>query len=117
MNFAGNTEARDILSGEYDVIVTDGFSGNVALKSLECAVNVIFSELKQGIYSSFKTKIGGALLKPALKKIKKKLDYNEKGGALFLGVNKVVIKAHGSSERIDLRRKRLKTPCYRLPIT
>lgn len=99
INFTGNTEAREILSGNHDIIVTDGFSGNIALKSLECAVGVIFSELKAGIYSSLKSKIGGALLKPALKNIKKKLDYNEKGGALFLGVNKVVIKAHGSSGR------------------
>lgn len=99
INFKGNTEAREVLSGEYDIIVTDGFSGNVCLKSLECAVNAIFSSLKEGIYSSFRGKIGGALLKPTFKSVKKKLDYNEKGGALFLGVNKIVIKAHGSSKR------------------
>ncbi len=112
VNFIGNTEAREILSGNYDIIVTDGFSGNVALKSLECAVNIIFSELKQGIYSSLKTKIGGALLKPAFKEIKKKLDYNEKGGALFLGVNKVVIKAHGSSERKAIKNAVLQAADY-----
>ena len=79
---------------------------------MECAVNIIFSELKQGIYSSLKTKIGGALLKPALKEIKKKLDYNEKGGALFLGVNKVVIKAHGSSERKAIKNAVLQAADY-----
>lgn len=99
INFVGNIEARDILSGDYDVIVTDGFSGNVALKGMEGAIKTLFTELKSTIYSSFKGKIAGLLLKKSLKRIKEKLDYNKKGGALFLGVNKTVIKAHGSSRR------------------
>ena len=99
INFLGNCEARDILSGEYDVIVADGFSGNVALKSMEGAVNVVLKSLKEGVYSSIKGKIGGLFLKKTFKKLKDKLDYNNKGGALFLGVNKPGIKAHGSSKR------------------
>lgn len=98
INFVGNMEARDILSGDYDVIVTDGFSGNVALKSMEGAIGCIFSELKAAIYSSFSTKVGGALLKKSFKKIKDKLDYNKKGGALLLGMQKTVVKAHGGSK-------------------
>lgn len=99
INFVGNVEARDILSGDYDVIVCDGFSGNVALKGMEGVVGVLFSQLKQTIYSSFKGKIAGLMLKKSFKELKDKMDYNKKGGALFLGVNKTVIKSHGSSKR------------------
>lgn len=99
INFVGNIEARDILSGEIDVVVTDGFSGNIALKSMEGAINVLFGAIKEGIASSFSGKIGGLLMKNTFKKIKNKLDYNKKGGAVFLGAKKLVIKAHGSSKR------------------
>ncbi len=98
INFVGNMEARDILSGNYDVVVCDGFSGNVALKSIEGAANTVMKLIKTGIYSDgLKAKIGGALLKKTLYKLKKKLDYNNEGGAMFLGVNKLIIKSHGSS--------------------
>ena len=102
INFLGNTEARDILSGKFDVIVTDGFSGNVALKSLECAVVSIMKTLKNTLTSSFKNKLGALLLKKDLYKMKDKLDYNKRGGALFLGANKIVIKAHGSSKALTI---------------
>lgn len=102
INFAGNAEARDILSGKYDVIVTDGFSGNVALKSLEGAVGSVFKLLKQEISASFKAKLGGFLLKDAFGVLKSKMDYNN-GGALFLGVEKIVLKAHGSSKAITIK--------------
>ncbi len=98
INFVGNCEAREILSGDYDVIVTDGFSGNIALKSLEGGIKSFVKLLKEGIYSSFKSKIGGLLLKKTFKKLMTKMDYNNNGGALFIGVEKVVIKAHGSSK-------------------
>lgn len=98
INFVGNVEARDILSGEYDVVVADGFSGNVALKSMEGAIGALFSTLKEEIYSSFIGKIGGLLLKKSFKKVKAKMDYNKFGGAVFLGVDKVVIKTHGSAK-------------------
>ena len=99
INFVGNVEARDILSGEVDVVIADGFSGNIALKAMEGAINMLLSEIKSTIYSSLKTKIGGLFLKKSLKKIRNKLDYNKKGGALFIGVKKPVIKVHGSSKR------------------
>lgn len=98
LNFIGNIEGRDLLAGDAQVIVCDGFTGNVALKSYEGAAGMIFNLLKDGIKNGgLKEKIGYLCLKPILKGIKKKLDYNEVGGACFLGVQKVVVKAHGSS--------------------
>lgn len=99
LNFVGNMEARDILSGKYDVVVADGFNGNIALKSLEGAGLTIFDMLKKNVSEGgFRAKLGALLLKPALKKLKHAMDVNEKGGAVFLGTNKVVIKIHGSSK-------------------
>lgn len=99
INFVGNMEARDLLTGKYDVIVTDGFAGNVAIKSMEGSIKTVLKMIKEGIHSSFTGKIGGLFLKKTIKKLVKKLDYSKMGGALFMGVNKPVIKAHGSSER------------------
>jgi glycerol-3-phosphate acyltransferase PlsX len=98
LNFVGNMEARDILSGEYDVVVADGFSGNIALRSTEGAVQMILAYLKQSISASTKAKIGYLFMKDTFKGLKGKLDYNKKGGALLLGMEKVVVKAHGSSK-------------------
>ncbi len=98
LNFVGNTEARDILSGEADVIVTDGFYGNIALKSMEGAIGCLFKTLKAEIYSSALSKFGALFMKSAFKSVKDKLDYNKKGGAVLLGMEKVVVKAHGSSK-------------------
>lgn len=97
LNFVGNMEARDALSGEYDVLVADGFVGNVALKTLEGAMGLIFTALKQSIMSSKMAKIGALLMKPALKKLKNRLDYTKMGGAPFLGCKKIVIKSHGAA--------------------
>ncbi|MBE5742546.1 MAG: phosphate acyltransferase PlsX [Clostridiales bacterium] len=98
INFVGNMEARELLSGDYDVVVSDGFAGNVALKSTEGAVNVIFSALKEEIMASTGAKLGFLFMKKAFKKLKNRLDYNKKGGAVLLGMEKVVVKAHGSSK-------------------
>ncbi|MCB2288387.1 phosphate acyltransferase PlsX [Clostridium sp. CS001] len=98
LNFIGNVEAREIPSGDVKVLVCDGFVGNVILKLYEGAVANIFDILKVGIMSSFRTKLGGILLKPVFKKFKKDFDYKEYGGAAFLGVNGICIKAHGSSD-------------------
>lgn len=103
INFVGNVEARDILSGEYDVVVTDGFSGNVAVKGIEGAVEMLLKILKKSIYSSLSGKIGGMFLKKTMLGLKDKLDYNNHGGAFFLGVNKAVIKVHGSSKRAAVK--------------
>ncbi len=112
INFVGNIEARDILSGEYDVIVSDGFSGNVALKGIEGAITTLLSMIKKGINSSFKNKLGGALLKGTFNELKSKMDYNNNGGAFFIGVKKPVIKAHGSSKRIAIKNAILQAQNY-----
>lgn len=98
LNFIGNVEARELLSGNCDVVVTDGFSGNVALKSMEGVSGCIFDKLKEEISNSFRAKFGALFMKKSLKNLKNTLDYNKKGGAIFLGINKVVIKSHGSSK-------------------
>lgn len=98
INFVGNIEARDIISGDVDVVVTDGFSGNIAIKSMEGIAGAVFTKLKQAIKSSLLATIGVPFMKGALREVKNTLDYNKKGGAIFIGVKKVVVKAHGSSK-------------------
>lgn len=98
MNFGGNVEARELLNSDFDVIVTDGFSGNIALKSFEGSVKLLFTELKEGLMGSARGKLGGLLLKPILKNIIKKYDYREHGSAPLLGTKKAIFKAHGSSD-------------------
>ena len=99
INFVGNMEAREILSGDYDVVVSDGFAGNVALKSCEGTGIGVMKLLKKGIMNGgLRAKIGYLFLKPVLKGLKNTLDYSEMGGAAFLGCIKPVIKSHGSSE-------------------
>ena len=103
IHFTGNCEGRDVLGGEFDVVVCDGFDGNIVLKGTEGAAELILSLLKQGLMSSFRNKIGALLAKPAFRQLKKKLDYTEYGGAPLLGVNGGVIKAHGSSNGKSFR--------------
>ncbi len=103
LHFVGNIEAREIPNGPCDVLVCDGFVGNVVLKLMEGLTMTFFDVLKEELTSSTKTKIGAALVKPAFRKIKGKLDYTEVGGAPFLGVNGACIKAHGSSNRRSIR--------------
>lgn len=95
--FTGNCEGGDILSGTVDVVVTDGFAGNVALKSIEGTAKFIMSELKDAMLSSLKGKIAALLLKPALMKIKGKLSGDAKGGAILLGLRGVVLIGHGAT--------------------
>src|SRR5690625_80026 len=97
INFIGNVEARDLLEGVADVVVTDGFSGNVALKTIEGTAMMVFSLLKETFMSSLKTKIAASMVKSDLKKLNAKLDYSEYGGAGLFGLAAPVIKAHGSS--------------------
>lgn len=98
LNFVGNVEARDVPAGVADVVVADGFSGNVLLKTLEGTVDMLMKNLKASFMSSLRTKIGAALVMPGLRQLKKKLSTSEYGGAVLLGVNKPVIKAHGNSK-------------------
>jgi glycerol-3-phosphate acyltransferase PlsX len=103
LNFIGNIESRYVLRGDADVIVTDGFAGNILLKSIEGTASYIMDNLKKELMSSFRSKIGALLVKPALSNFKKRLDYGEVGGAMLLGVNAPVIKAHGSSDSIAIK--------------
>lgn len=96
-NFIGNVEPRDVPSGETNVVVCDGFVGNTILKTYEGVASTIFGMLKEEIMSSFKSKLGGLLLKSVFDKFKKDFDYTEYGGSAFLGAQGIVIKAHGSS--------------------
>lgn len=99
INFIGNIEARDIMTGEADVIVTDGFAGNVALKTAEGTANFILKNLKTSIKTGgLRAKLGALLLKKSFKNLKSKVDYNAIGGSPFLGCKRVVIKSHGSSD-------------------
>ncbi|HLQ73919.1 MAG TPA: phosphate acyltransferase PlsX [Bacillota bacterium] len=97
INFIGNVEARDLLEGVADVVVTDGFSGNIALKTIEGTAMTVFSLLKETFMSNMKTKLAAGLVKSDLKVLSNKLDYSEYGGAGLFGLAAPVIKAHGSS--------------------
>lgn len=98
INFVGNMESRDLLSGNYDLIVCDGFSGNVLIKTTEGACLEMLKLLKKSFKSSFKNKIGALILKKDIMNIKNYMDYNNYGGAVLLGVNKTIVKGHGSSK-------------------
>ncbi len=98
VNFSGNAEGRDLLSGMYDVIVCDGFTGNIILKFLEGTAGVIMGTLKESIMKKTMSKIGAIFMKSAFRDLKKKFDYSEYGGALLLGLRGGVMKAHGSSD-------------------
>ena len=103
INFVGNIESRDMMSGDIDVIVTDGFTGNMVLKTAEGVATFIFDVLKEEIQKSFFAKIGFLFMKKALKKMKNKMDSSEYGGALFLGLNGISIKAHGNSDALAFK--------------
>lgn len=97
INFVGNIEGRDILSGRVDVIICDGFVGNVVLKFAEGMAKTIFLLLRDAITTDLKSKVGGLLLKDALHNVKASLDYTEYGGAPLLGVDGICVISHGSS--------------------
>lgn len=103
INFAGNIESRDMMNGKVDVVVTDGFTGNMVLKTSEGIAKYIFECLKEEIGKSFLAKIGIFFMMPVIKKLKKRLDSSEYGGALFLGLNGVSIKAHGNSDAVGIK--------------
>jgi glycerol-3-phosphate acyltransferase PlsX len=103
IHFIGNVEARDVLRANCDVLVCDGFVGNILLKSMEGTGSAIFSTLKEEFTRSFINKLAAAVLAPGLKKFKKSLDYTEYGGAPLLGINGVCIKSHGSSDAYAIK--------------
>ena len=103
INFVGNVEGRDVFSGMVDVIVTDGFTGNVMLKLSEGLTEAMLSMLKRELSTTAVTKAGAVLAKPAFRSIKKRLDYTEYGGAPLLGVSRIVVIGHGRSNARAIR--------------
>lgn len=99
INFIGNVEGRDVYVGEADLIVTDGFTGNITLKVTEGVVDMLLSMVKREIMGNILSKIGFFFLKSSFRRIIKRMDYSEYGGALLLGVNGIVIIGHGKSNR------------------
>lgn len=102
VHFVGNVEARDLMSGVVDVVVADGFSGNITLKAIEGTALHVMNLLKQTFTTSIKTKLAAGLMKNELQNLKKQLDYPEYGGAALFGLSAPVIKSHGSSNNIAI---------------
>jgi phosphate acyltransferase len=102
LNFVGNAEGRDVLSGNFDVIVCDGFVGNILLKFAEAVGNIVVQMLKEELPRGLNGKVGTALLAPNLKRLKKRIDAAEHGGGLLLGVEGVCIISHGSSDAFSI---------------
>ncbi len=98
LNFIGNVEAKDITNGAADVVVCDGFTGNVVIKATEGLSEMLFESLRRALTSQLHFKVAASILRPAFSEVRKQLDYTEYGGAPLLGVNGVVIIAHGRSD-------------------
>jgi glycerol-3-phosphate acyltransferase PlsX len=98
IHFAGNVEGHDLLTGKVDVITTDGFTGNVALKTMEGAVRYAFDELKESISDSRLAKLGAVMQRSRIRELRRRLDAEAHGGAVLLGLNGTVVIAHGSSK-------------------
>lgn len=97
INFVGNIESREMPKGVCDAVITDGFTGNIALKLIEGSAATLFSLIKEVFYKSLPNKLAALVVKKDLSKVKRLMDSSEVGGAPLLGVRKTVIKAHGSS--------------------
>ena len=98
IHFVGNVEGREAFSGEIDAVVTDGFTGNIFLKTVEGFGKLVKRSLSENLKKNLLSKIGAIGALPSIKRFAKTMDYKEYGGALFLGVKKPVVKAHGSSD-------------------
>lgn len=103
VNFCGNIEGRDLLASVADVVVADGFSGNLILKTCEGVAGMMYANLKQVFKKNFVSKLAAAMVMSGLKVFKKKMDYTEYGGAPLMGIAKPVIKAHGSSNAVAFK--------------
>jgi glycerol-3-phosphate acyltransferase PlsX len=102
LRFAGNTESGRLLEGDAHVVVTDGFTGNVALKALEGTIRSILDSLRGELGASFRGKLGGLLIRPAARRVRERLDPETYGGAYLLGLRGLVVIAHGSSSRVAI---------------
>jgi glycerol-3-phosphate acyltransferase PlsX len=99
LNFRGNAESRELLEGAADVVVTDGFTGNVALKLLEGTIRTVLDALRESIVATRRGKLGGVLIRPAARELRNRLDPDTYGGAYLLGLRGVAVIAHGNSSR------------------
>ena len=104
LNFVGNMESRDLLSGKYDVVVADGFSGNVLVKTTEGTALELLKKIKKDIYSRSLYKLGALLMKRMFKEEKEFMNYQNYGGSVLLGTSKVVVKGHGSSNAVAVEK-------------
>jgi glycerol-3-phosphate acyltransferase PlsX len=102
LDFRGNAEGRDILEGAADVLVTDGFTGNVALKTVEGTIRTVLDGLRNEIAASATTTLGGLLIRPAARRLRKRLDPDTYGGAYLLGLRGLVVIAHGNSSSVAI---------------
>src|SRR5207244_12261355 len=97
LNFVGNGEGRDIYNGQCDVVVTDGFTGNVALKISESLAEMLGAMIKEELTRDVRSRVGAALALPAFERFKRRIDYTEMGGAPLLGINGAAIICHGAA--------------------
>lgn len=104
INFVGNMESRDLLSGKYDVVVCDGFSGNVLVKTTEGTAIELLMKVKESIFSRTAYKIGALFQKKMFKDLKEMMNYQNYGGSVLLGARKVVVKGHGSSKAVAVEK-------------
>ena len=112
INFIGNVESREMPKGVCDAVITDGFSGNIALKLIEGTATTLFKLIKGVMYKSLPNKLAALILKSDLYSLKKMMDSSEVGGALLLGVNKPVVKAHGSSDAKAIKNAIRQAKCF-----
>lgn len=113
INFIGSIEAREIPHGGADVIICEGFTGNVILKLYEGVASALLGKIKEGFYTNLKSKIGALLVKPALKKTLKSMDTAEYGSAPMLGLNGLVLKTHGSAKAKEVKTSLLQCITYK----
>ena len=104
VNFVGNMESRDLLSGRYDVVVADGFSGNVLVKTTEGTALELLKKIKKDIFSRWIYKLGALLMSRMFKEEKEFMNYQNYGGSVLLGTSKVVVKGHGSSKAVAVEK-------------
>ena len=101
--FMGNMEARDVLNGDADILVTDGFSGNVLLKGMEGIAKMMSGMIKTNFKQNLWTKLGYLHVRKGFKNMSETMDYKSTGGAMLLGINGVVVKAHGNSDAYSFK--------------
>src|SRR5262245_13567743 len=103
LNFAGNVEPRDVLAGRVDVVVADGFVGNIAIKMAEATADLVFRTLRDEVPRTLRGKVGGLMIRPSVSRIRSRMDWREFGGAPLLGIEGVAVVAHGRSDALAVR--------------